>query len=291
MDPTGYYQLGARPYDPVAGHFLSADPLGHEASMDLYSFCSGDPLNRFDPTGCYGTRFGPGINSDIRAVVAWAVFDPVTDNPADANAEDDQAAKIAFFALVGAIAPEAELAEAGAALSESADVPKLGEAVTMAEQVSELTEETAVGGEAGGQSVTAIDIESAATSVETTAERTALETAESSAASGGVEAAAEAGEETATASQGGGVAGDTVRALGPAAETPTAAGAEETTSSAISTETATSATIQGANVGAGPGQATGGSLADANPTKAIVPYSGSTGVGWPGNRGFLLIGA
>ncbi|HEY3914783.1 MAG TPA: RHS repeat-associated core domain-containing protein, partial [Verrucomicrobiae bacterium] len=53
MDPTGYYQLGARPYDPVAGHFLSADPLGHESSMDLYSFCNGDPLNGFDPTGYF----------------------------------------------------------------------------------------------------------------------------------------------------------------------------------------------------------------------------------------------
>jgi RHS repeat-associated protein len=54
MDPSGFYCLGARYYDPVAGHFLSPDPLGHAASMDLYSFCNGDPLNRFDPTGCFG---------------------------------------------------------------------------------------------------------------------------------------------------------------------------------------------------------------------------------------------
>ena len=56
VDPSGYYNLGARYYDPLAGHFLSPDPLGHAASMDLYSFCNGDPINRFDPTG----RFGKG---------------------------------------------------------------------------------------------------------------------------------------------------------------------------------------------------------------------------------------
>ncbi|HVU09418.1 MAG TPA: HYD1 signature containing ADP-ribosyltransferase family protein [Verrucomicrobiae bacterium] len=54
IDPSGFYNLGARYYDPVAGHFLSADPLGHASSMDLYSFCGGDPINQFDPTGRFG---------------------------------------------------------------------------------------------------------------------------------------------------------------------------------------------------------------------------------------------
>jgi RHS repeat-associated protein len=54
MDPSGFYCLGARYYDPMAGHFLSPDPLGHAASMDLYSVCNGDPLNRFDPEGKLG---------------------------------------------------------------------------------------------------------------------------------------------------------------------------------------------------------------------------------------------
>jgi RHS repeat-associated protein len=51
VDETGYINLGARLYDPVAGRFISADPLGHEASQDLYSFCGGDPVNTFDPDG------------------------------------------------------------------------------------------------------------------------------------------------------------------------------------------------------------------------------------------------
>jgi RHS repeat-associated protein len=57
MDPSGLYCLGTRPYDPMGGHFLSPDPLGHAASMDLYSFCGGDPLNLFDADG----RLGKGV--------------------------------------------------------------------------------------------------------------------------------------------------------------------------------------------------------------------------------------
>ncbi|QYY34820.1 DUF6531 domain-containing protein [Ruficoccus sp. ZRK36] len=51
LDPTGYFWMGARYYDPVSGSFLSADPLGHSASLDLYSYAGGDPINFMDPTG------------------------------------------------------------------------------------------------------------------------------------------------------------------------------------------------------------------------------------------------
>jgi RHS repeat-associated protein len=51
IDPTGFYYLGARYYAPDSGTFLSPDPLGHSASMDLYSYCDGDPVNNYDPDG------------------------------------------------------------------------------------------------------------------------------------------------------------------------------------------------------------------------------------------------
>jgi RHS repeat-associated protein len=51
IDPTGFYNLGARYYEPTTGRFLSPDPLGHGASMSLYDFCNGDPVNYFDPNG------------------------------------------------------------------------------------------------------------------------------------------------------------------------------------------------------------------------------------------------
>ncbi len=65
VDETGLIYLGARHYDPVAGRFLNADPLGHGASMDLYSYCGGDPVNDFDPDG----RFGKAVRYD--AGIAW----------------------------------------------------------------------------------------------------------------------------------------------------------------------------------------------------------------------------
>ncbi|MCX6934091.1 MAG: RHS repeat-associated core domain-containing protein, partial [Verrucomicrobia bacterium] len=54
VDATGFIFLGARYYEPNGGRFLSADPMGHGASMSLYDYCNGDPVNSFDPDGRYG---------------------------------------------------------------------------------------------------------------------------------------------------------------------------------------------------------------------------------------------
>jgi RHS repeat-associated protein len=86
IEPTGFYWLGARYYDPVAGRFLSPDPLGHSASMDLYSFCDGDPLNRFDPDGRFAKAasldwyYNGGAAGSLRTLAE--LFNPVlrTDN-------------------------------------------------------------------------------------------------------------------------------------------------------------------------------------------------------------------
>jgi RHS repeat-associated protein len=51
VDATGFIFLGARYYEPNGARFLSADPMGHGASMSLYDYCNGDPVNRFDPDG------------------------------------------------------------------------------------------------------------------------------------------------------------------------------------------------------------------------------------------------
>jgi len=51
IDPTGFYDLGARYYEPTSGRFLSADPMGQAASPSLYDYAGGDPVNFFDPDG------------------------------------------------------------------------------------------------------------------------------------------------------------------------------------------------------------------------------------------------
>jgi RHS repeat-associated protein len=60
-DPvTGHYLLGNgyRAYNPVLMRFNSPDsltPFG-EGEMNAYAYCSGDPINRVDPTGHIGVR-------------------------------------------------------------------------------------------------------------------------------------------------------------------------------------------------------------------------------------------
>jgi RHS repeat-associated protein len=51
MDVTGFYYLGARYYESTGGRFLSPDPMGHGASLSLYDYAGGDPVNWMDADG------------------------------------------------------------------------------------------------------------------------------------------------------------------------------------------------------------------------------------------------
>jgi RHS repeat-associated protein len=50
---TGWYLLGGRPYNPVLRRFLVPDPESpfHDGGFNRYAYCSGDPVNRIDPSG------------------------------------------------------------------------------------------------------------------------------------------------------------------------------------------------------------------------------------------------
>lgn len=63
MDITGFYYLGARYYDPMTGMFNSPDPLGHGASMGLYAYVGGDPVNLVDSTGRLQKSSYPGVRT------------------------------------------------------------------------------------------------------------------------------------------------------------------------------------------------------------------------------------
>jgi len=63
IDSTGLYWMGARYYDPVAGRFLSSDPLGHGSSPSLYDYAGGDPVNKVDPDGRFAHNTGSYMGS------------------------------------------------------------------------------------------------------------------------------------------------------------------------------------------------------------------------------------
>jgi RHS repeat-associated protein len=50
-DITLNYQLGMRLYNPVAGNWLSDDPVWNEQDPSYRTFCGGDPINGFDSDG------------------------------------------------------------------------------------------------------------------------------------------------------------------------------------------------------------------------------------------------
>lgn len=55
LDSTGLYYYNARYYDPTIGRFISADTEGIQVNnpqtLNRYSYCANNPLNRTDPGG------------------------------------------------------------------------------------------------------------------------------------------------------------------------------------------------------------------------------------------------
>lgn len=48
---TGYMYYRARYYDPVLGRFLSRDPMGLNAGINVYAYVDNNPVNNTDPSG------------------------------------------------------------------------------------------------------------------------------------------------------------------------------------------------------------------------------------------------
>jgi RHS repeat-associated protein len=73
-DPTGFIWMGARYYDPSTGRFLSPDPIGYPACLDLYNYANGDPINYCDPDGRYANHAFAVVKSttvELGALTIW----------------------------------------------------------------------------------------------------------------------------------------------------------------------------------------------------------------------------
>ena len=69
---SGFVYFGYRWLDPNTGRWLSRDPSGEGASINLYSYVGGNPVGQIDPLGLWGVQFG-GVNLGVGN--PWLAFD------------------------------------------------------------------------------------------------------------------------------------------------------------------------------------------------------------------------
>ena len=74
VDITGYYNIGARTYDPVAGMWLSYDPVWNAKDPNYLTFSGDDPINSFDSDGRLTAGFYYGLTGDSVPADASSAF-------------------------------------------------------------------------------------------------------------------------------------------------------------------------------------------------------------------------
>jgi RHS repeat-associated protein len=75
--PTGLYYLFARYYDQSTGRFVSMDPklgkLSAPQTLDRYTYCANNPINRVDPTGEFfnliAAAFGAAVGAAVNGII------------------------------------------------------------------------------------------------------------------------------------------------------------------------------------------------------------------------------
>lgn len=96
-DVAGYYWRGSRYYDPIAGRWLSGDPLGHDSDASLFTYANGDPINFDDPDGLLAKTVGQGVSKVVDLGVNLAVGFAFSASPEGAT--DEQRIALARIAI------------------------------------------------------------------------------------------------------------------------------------------------------------------------------------------------
>jgi RHS repeat-associated protein len=147
LDPeTGLYYYRARYYWPKGGRFLSTDPVGYDADLNLYTYVGNDPANRTDPSGncpwCVGALVGGGLELGLqlatpqgRAAYAAAARAIARGDYAGAvRAAGTSVAKVALSAAAGAagVGIAGKVAEVANIASRAAEVGGVGKVLVNA---------------------------------------------------------------------------------------------------------------------------------------------------------------
>ena len=65
----GLYYFGQRYLDPITNQWLSREPLGEGVSVNLYSYCHSDPINKVDMQGLEEVVVGPVLRKGIPTMI------------------------------------------------------------------------------------------------------------------------------------------------------------------------------------------------------------------------------
>jgi RHS repeat-associated protein len=114
---SGLYLTPYRAYDPVAGRWLSRDPVGEggDPGANLYAYVGGNPIEFADPLGLCGSPFG-NLFSNLLSGLAGQILltELLGGGPLDPFADAAVLAELAGAELAGAELAGAELAAEGA---------------------------------------------------------------------------------------------------------------------------------------------------------------------------------
>jgi RHS repeat-associated protein len=101
-DETGLHYSLARYYDPDLGRYLAVDPRRTPgASLNYYTYCDGDPLNRIDPTGEISLTLGTVLLAMAVGAAVGAAIGAGVELYRQRNQEHTDWGQVGAAALVG----------------------------------------------------------------------------------------------------------------------------------------------------------------------------------------------